>query len=612
MDHRLLMAVRSGDARLIKRLADEENGILSGTSSQGNTILHIAVKLGHWSAVEEIMKRDPKLSLIANHKGETAVHIASKGPDTIMAQSFIESVQKLEEDSSMGFRTARLTDHDGNTPVHCAVRKNSVSLMKRLAVGDSESLLLVNQAGESPINIALNFKLKCCIKAIISLNQSALEYKGPNDQTTLHLAVMRGDIDVVRIILKEKAHLVNSKDDKQRTPLHYAAALGQYYIAKELLRSSDISAACQEDQNNQIPLHLAAKNGNIHLLEALLNSHPNTIELVDKRQQNILHIAAQNGKLDIVLFVLDLPEMEDLLNAGDENGNTPLHLAAEKFYYSIVYILTKSKVLDIRAINKEGYTALDVVRSSEAREMRLVYKKHGTWAILKSAYATRAISLEDVVDREWKVDEELKRTLFQTIREECTAMLVVATLIATVTFAAAFTVPRGLITAGQMWNRIHIFDAMSQAIAWTCGALMTMVMAFTLGFFLVLFKDLELASLACIFLWIGLAVLLFNSPRLFLFMNRWLVAIKGRRSRRELKLRQIGFLFNCQNCDIKWRIFLYHYNVAYRIEKGNEDCGFLFKPVGSYHGCWHWLHYSSLSTLTILSSHNTTISTQSL
>ncbi|KAK8506646.1 hypothetical protein V6N12_013460 [Hibiscus sabdariffa] len=595
MDHRLLMAVRSGDARLIKRLADEENGILSGTSSQGNTILHIAVKLGHWSAVEEIMKRDPKLSLIANHKGETAVHIASKGPDTIMAQSFIESVQKLEEDSSMGFRTARLTDHDGNTPVHCAVRKNSVSLMKRLAVGDSESLLLVNQAGESPINIALNFKLKCCIKAIISLNQSALEYKGPNDQTTLHLAVMRGDIDVVRIILKEKAHLVNSKDDKQRTPLHYAAALGQYYIAKELLRSSDISAACQEDQNNQIPLHLAAKNGNIHLLEALLNSHPNTIELVDKRQQNILHIAAQNGKLDIVLFVLDLPEMEDLLNAGDENGNTPLHLAAEKFYYSIVYILTKSKVLDIRAINKEGYTALDVVRSSEAREMRLVYKKHGTWAILKSAYATRAISLEDVVDREWKVDEELKRTLFQTIREECTAMLVVATLIATVTFAAAFTVPRGLITAGPdvgkatlirkpafkafvltntcamllstaaicivlksllHQNRIHIFDAMSQAIAWTCGALMTMVMAFTLGFFLVLFKDLELASLACIFLWIGLAVLLFNSPRLFLFMNRWLVAIKGRRSRRELKLRQIGFLFNCQNCDIKWRIFL--------------------------------------------------------
>ncbi|KAL4339398.1 hypothetical protein GQ457_08G016620 [Hibiscus cannabinus] len=391
MDHRLLMAVRSGDARLIIQLVDQENNILSGTSPQGNTILHLAVKLGQWSAVEEIMKLDPKLSLIANHKGETAVHITSKGRDTVIAQLFVESVQKLEGDSSMGgisFRTAQLTDHD---------------------VGDSESLLLVNQAEESAISIAINFKLKCCIKAIISLNQSALDYKGPNDQTTLHLAVMRGDIDIVRIILKEKAQLVNSKDYKQRSPLHYAAALGQYDIAKELLQSSDISAASQEDQNNQIPLHLTAKNCNIHLFEALLNSHPNTIKVVDKQQQNILHIVAQNGNVDVVLFVLDLPEMEDLLNAGDENGNTPLHLATEKFYYSIVYILTQRKVVDIKAINKKGYTALDVVRSSEAREMRLVSKKYKIWRVLKSAYATRAISLEDVVDTksfdDWKVTE---------------------------------------------------------------------------------------------------------------------------------------------------------------------------------------------------------------
>ncbi|KAK8545918.1 hypothetical protein V6N12_026727 [Hibiscus sabdariffa] len=62
MDHRLLMAVRSGDARLITQLVDQENSILSGTSPQGNTILHLAVKWGQWSAVEEIMKLDPKLS----------------------------------------------------------------------------------------------------------------------------------------------------------------------------------------------------------------------------------------------------------------------------------------------------------------------------------------------------------------------------------------------------------------------------------------------------------------------------------------------------------------------------------------------------------------------
>ncbi|KAK8545203.1 hypothetical protein V6N12_026043 [Hibiscus sabdariffa] len=83
-----------------------------------------------------------------------------------------------------------------------------------------------------------------------------------------------------------------------------------------------------------------------------------------------------------------------------------------------------------------------------------MHKKHTTWRILKDAYATRAINLEDVVDDkapydELKVDKEMKKVVVESCREDCASILVVATLIATVTFVAAFTILRDLRTKGK-------------------------------------------------------------------------------------------------------------------------------------------------------------------
>ncbi|GMI84278.1 hypothetical protein HRI_002097100 [Hibiscus trionum] len=76
--------------------------------------------------------------------------------------------------------------------------------MKKLAVRDRDALLLLNQAGESPLSIGVDLKLQYCIKTIIELNLRALDYEGSNGQTALHLAVIRRDVDILLMILKKK------------------------------------------------------------------------------------------------------------------------------------------------------------------------------------------------------------------------------------------------------------------------------------------------------------------------------------------------------------------------------------------------------------------------
>ncbi|KAG8486612.1 hypothetical protein CXB51_020097 [Gossypium anomalum] len=624
MDQRLLKAARSGDINVIKQLSDAEGGILGGTTPQGNTALHMAARFGHENLVQEIMKRQPSLVLKSNLKGETPVHVAARGGHWRIVLLFRDS-------GSNGVYIARVRDNYGNTPLHCAVRNDHYLVVWRLADKDRESLLLVNHTGESPLSIAIDLKLAVTAEAIIGLNRSTLEYRGPNGQTPLHCAVIRRDLrkalipnsldyyiacfflfifnsygmktDIMRKIHIRKPKLIKMQDEKQRTPLHYAAALGEYEIIK-LLLEWDISAAYQGDDNQQIPLHLAAENGQVNLLKILLDPCPDTIELMDNEQQNILHFAAKNGNIDAVSFILKLPEMEDLVNAADMNGNTPLHLAAKNFHSSIVYILTRNSKVDIRATNKSNETALAVVQSSDDHGMELqkvninlilllhvthtrlylcsfLVLQHLTLKALKRSYAKRAVNPKDVVDNvQFSYDEVEKvgERGGKKSREMAQIISVMATLIATFTFTAAFTIPGGFISDGpdegmailikksafkafvitdtiamtsSMTAAVMVFwsssrrssesfmDSLPFAIGLTWIALVAMALAFVTGLFVVLSKNLWLGIVVCVIGCAAPAMLYIFAPLFLLVFDR----LSSARARRRNIVEDNPFLF---------------------------------------------------------------------
>ncbi|KAJ0101258.1 hypothetical protein Patl1_04335 [Pistacia atlantica] len=102
--------------------------------------------------------------------------------------------------------------------------------------------------------------------------------------------------------------------------------------------------------------------------------------------------------------------MKELVNEPDEEGNTPLHLAVKNENYKLVRKLMETKCADLRTKNNRGLTALDICES----DWNLSYRQNSLHTFLRRQNAPPA-----------------------------NTMSVVAALLATLTFAAAFTLPGG-------------------------------------------------------------------------------------------------------------------------------------------------------------------------
>ncbi|MBA0676132.1 hypothetical protein Goari_017638 [Gossypium aridum] len=575
MDQQFLMAARTGNLNLIKQLVDAETNILNATTPQGNTALHMAARFGHKDLVEQIIDWHPNLIHKTNLNGETPFHVAAKAGRFDVILLFKATVEDI----------ARVRDKHGDTPLHCAVRNNHKLVIWLLVDGDQEALRLVNNAGESPLVVAIDLGLTNVAHSIIFGNPSTLDHRGNNGQTPLHRAVLSRELAIVDRILVLKPELITMQDGKGRNPLHYAVSLGDYEMVKKLLECNS-SAAYQVDNNGQIPLHFAAKNGQVSLLKLLLNPCPDTVEMINNEQRNILHLSAKNGYMNVVLYVLDLPEAEDLVNGSDIAGNTPLHLAAMNFHSNVVYFLSRNSKVNIRVMNQNSQTALDVVYSIEDGGMEL--QKHLTLKALKSSYTKRA---GDLLQDGGFVDTDVEKTnkIGQKSREMATTMLLMATLIATFTFTAAFTIPGGFKNNGPdegmstllgksafkafvvtdsiaftssmtaavlvFWSSSYqvtesFMETLPFAIAFTWIALVAMALAFVTGLFVVLSKTLWLAILVCFIGCASPAILYLFGPLFLLVFDR-LSSSPTSLARRRNILEDNPFLFIFRLTEVK-------------------------------------------------------------
>ncbi|XP_010644401.1 ankyrin repeat-containing protein BDA1-like [Vitis vinifera] len=232
--------------------------------------------------------------------------------------------------------TSLLTEKNikGNTPLHLTARISHVDVVEFL-IYHAEKLDVENGG----------------VYEVISM-------RNMKDDTPLHEAVR----DTVQILLEKKPELNYEKDSYGRTPLHYAVASSGFlvWIVCGHLLKRDSSIALLQDHYQATPAHLVAECGRRKALITILNACPHSVELLNQQRQNILHVAAQNGSVIVVKCILSLGEADDLINEPDKDGNTPLHLAAMNFHSSVVRCLALTRKVDIKAINNDGKTALDV------------------------------------------------------------------------------------------------------------------------------------------------------------------------------------------------------------------------------------------------------------
>ena len=157
-------------------------------------------------------------------------------------------------------------------------------------------------------------------------------------------------------------------DDSGWIPLHYAAHLGDVELVKLFLKK-DTSLAYMTEEKGMSALHISANKGHVDVRDTLIKKCPDTCELLDNKGRTALHYAVESGKPETVKFLLRKEEFQNLINEQDEEGNTPLHLAAYRGYAIIVHQLSHFRKVDNVIQNKKDMTTLDILRSTTQKNI---------------------------------------------------------------------------------------------------------------------------------------------------------------------------------------------------------------------------------------------------
>ncbi|KAF4237524.1 hypothetical protein CNMCM8980_002427 [Aspergillus fumigatiaffinis] len=207
--------------------------------------------------------------------------------------------------------------------------------------------------------------------------------------TPLGVAVVQGHERIMQHLLKSRRAYVNARDRLRRTPIFYAISRDDRRMVEVLLREKDLDLSCQ-DVNGFSPLIYSISLRRAGLTKMIL-SHPRPhADLRDCEDRTALWHAVRDENEDIVQLLLESgagtrakhvgsgaqpplclaasrgrPGMVQLLlelgwdvNEVDADGRTPLLLATEKGYLSVVRVLWNHPQINLRAQDRWGSTAL--------------------------------------------------------------------------------------------------------------------------------------------------------------------------------------------------------------------------------------------------------------
>ncbi|CAK9143984.1 unnamed protein product [Ilex paraguariensis] len=360
--------------------------------------------------------------------------------------------------------TKQLTGKRDDSPLHSAARAGNLAAVREIVNDQGEEGLIEllskqNSAGETGLYVAAEYGYVDLVREIIkNYDLVAAGIKARNGFDALHIAAKQGDLEVVKVLMEAHPQLFMTVDVANTTALHTAATQGHLEVVNFLLEIES-SLATIARSNGKTALHSAARNGHVKVVSALLNKEPGIATRNDKKGQTALHMAVKGQNLKVAEELIRADP--SLINMVDTKGNTALHIATRKARDQIVKMLLGQKETDTKAVNRYNETAFDTAEKTGQTSIAATLQVHGVVSArdLKPQATNPARELKQTVsDIKHEVHNQLEHTRqtrkrVQGIAKRLNKMhseglnnainssTVVAVLIATVAFAAIFTVP---------------------------------------------------------------------------------------------------------------------------------------------------------------------------
>ncbi|CAF2395150.1 unnamed protein product [Rotaria sp. Silwood2] len=384
----LHLACKEGYLSIVEYLI-EHNAEIDPIDADKWTPLHYACAKGHLDIIKLINSKDKikfrKLIQMQTNTQATCIHLA-------VQHGNIESVEFILSEFNGDDLKTLLNEQieTFGTPLHIAAKFCDPSMLNLLYHHGADPLIL-NSHNQSPLHIASASNRLPIVKELLSLTHSSLlEIKDKRGQTALSVTT---NLDIVNELITFGAD-ISSLDNNHMNVLMIAVSKNQLSIVEHLLfpindQFIEIFDQVTKRDNRTIFL-IAVQTGSVEMCSLLL-THPYVRwDTIDKQRMNAFHIAARNNhpqliellsehikKTDRLMSVYSRsysmtitssdsinisqssPTLHIHIDAQNEDGKTPLHLAAEHGHKLCVEVLLKYDV-DVLFPNYLGQLALHV------------------------------------------------------------------------------------------------------------------------------------------------------------------------------------------------------------------------------------------------------------
>ncbi|XP_075069745.1 transient receptor potential cation channel subfamily A member 1 isoform X2 [Mixophyes fleayi] len=284
------------------------------------------------------------------------------------------------------------TDNEKSSPLHVAVQNGRLEIVKA-CIGYGAKIDLKQNDNATALHFAATQGATEIVKFMVSSytgEKTIVDLPDGNNETPLHKSSLFDHVDLAEYLISMGAN-IDSVDKELRTPLLLATSCsawktvnlllekgadvtltdnfgrnflhlivlqagGLKNIKDDFLQREDIKQlVSDEDSDGCTPLHYACRHGVPNSVNNLLGLNV-SLYSKSKDKRSALHFAACYGRFNTCERLLRFVPEARLLNDGDDNGLTPLHLAAENGHDKIVFLLLRKGALLLS--DHRGWTGL--------------------------------------------------------------------------------------------------------------------------------------------------------------------------------------------------------------------------------------------------------------
>lgn len=291
------------------------------------------------------------------------------------------------------------TDPSGNAAIHGAVFGGHLEVLDFLCSSCGADLLLKNSLGCSPLWIAAGYDKINCLEFLAEQLDAAGKWEealmdaNTSGDTPFLAASSKGNIQAAKCLLslvekystkddatddsssssswELKRKMIRTANNGGDTPLKVVVGEGHVHLVSFLLQvdveisekienNESQSMRCINTKNNAglTPLIVACERNNVEIVSILMD-YGADVTTCDAKARNVLSVASFCGCKDVVKYLLSNPTTAALINEVDENGCTPLWLAARTGDLAMLKLLLDAGA-DATINNNEGLSPEEV------------------------------------------------------------------------------------------------------------------------------------------------------------------------------------------------------------------------------------------------------------